>query len=306
MKKTTHSFLTTGRLTVLAMASVAIVLAGCSGVGGRGTPPHACNPQEERAAYARATKRVPSNWVQADVSGDNIRPKTLNCLSNAEGEVLFEGDIVLGQVKPTHTKGIAIKGRSFRWASTTIPYTFTSNLPAQTRGWAETAMKDITRKTGFITFVPRTTQEDYINFAPGSRSNVGSSPVGRQGGGQSIKLGSATGVAVATHEICHSLGLWHEQSRSDRDQYICIDWDNIEDGMAYNFDQHVADGVNLGTYDFGSRMHYHDTAFSKNGRPTIYSKVPGQRISASSSLSSGDIAALRAIFLGNQSAFAAR
>ena len=32
------------------------------------------------------------------------------------------------------------------------------------------------------------------------------------------------------HEILHSLGFWHEQSRPDRDHFVEVMWENILDG----------------------------------------------------------------------------
>ena len=75
--------------------------------------------------------------------------------------------------------------------------------------------------------------------------------------------------AAILHEMGHTVGLWHEQSREDRDQFVRIDWANIQAGMEHNFDQHITDGDDIGDYDYGSIMHYPATAFSSTGLPTI-------------------------------------
>ena len=54
------------------------------------------------------------------------------------------------------------------------------------------------------------------------------SMIGRQGGKQQISLGQGCGYkGVAIHEMMHALGFYHEQSRLDRDNYITINWNNI-------------------------------------------------------------------------------
>ena len=37
------------------------------------------------------------------------------------------------------------------------------------------------------------------------------------------------------------MGLWHEQSRKDRDQFITINWASIDPATKHNFDQHIQD-----------------------------------------------------------------
>ena len=39
--------------------------------------------------------------------------------------------------------------------------------------------------------------------------------------------------------------------------------------MEHNFDQHISDGDDVGTYDYGSIMHYPRDAFSIDGSDTI-------------------------------------
>lgn len=40
--------------------------------------------------------------------------------------------------------------------------------------------------------------------------------------------------AVVAHEFMHALGFWHEQSRPDRDEYVKIEFDNIQNGLKLN------------------------------------------------------------------------
>ncbi|RXG56926.1 Zinc metalloproteinase nas-4 [Armadillidium vulgare] len=54
--------------------------------------------------------------------------------------------------------------------------------------------------------------------------------VGRKGGGQEINLPTwcTNSFGSLLHEMYHALGFLHEQSRSDRDAFVDINWDNIE------------------------------------------------------------------------------
>jgi hypothetical protein len=142
--------------------------------------------------------------------------------------------------------------------------------------------------------VKRTDQKDYVIFKQGTGC---SSFVGRSGGEQVITLGDRCLLGQTIHEMAHALGLWHEQGRSDRDDFIEIVWDNIKPEERFNFDQHLNDGKDIGEYDYGSIMHYGPKDFSKNGEPTIKAKQEladgfGQR----KGLSAKDIAAINELY----------
>jgi Astacin (Peptidase family M12A) len=81
---------------------------------------------------------------------------------------------------------------------------------------------------------------------------------------------------IVLHEMGHVLGLAHEHQRADRDSYITIHTENVDDpylgfGLKLNFNKQKTELVTA--YDFLSIMHYRRDAFSKNGKDTIVPKA---------------------------------
>ncbi|GLD59681.1 low choriolytic enzyme-like protein [Lates japonicus] len=127
-------------------------------------------------------------------------------------------------------------------------------------------MKDFETKT-CIRFIPRWSQVAYLNIEPrfGCASLLGY--VGDKQG-LSLQRFGCVQKGIIQHELLHALGFYHEHTRSDRDQYVKINWENIHEYFAYNF--HKKDTNNLNTpYDYSSVMHYGKTAFGINGLETI-------------------------------------
>lgn len=208
--------------------------------------------------------------------------------------VVTEGDIILGPLVGFEgDNAVAIDGAQYRWPNSVIPYYITPGHPQTAAiNWAINHVNSMTN----ICLVPRTNQGDYIRFVSGSGC---ASYVGRQGGVQDIVIGSCSQGSIA-HEISHAAGLWHEHSRADRDNFITVNWGNITAGKEHNFNKHVADGTDIGTYDYGSIMHYGTHGFSKNGQPTISIKMPpgnaGTVIGQRNALSPKDVAALNNLY----------
>ena len=61
-------------------------------------------------------------------------------------------------------------------------------------------------------------------------------------------------VGAVHHEMMHALGFRHEQSRSDRDEYITVKTENIKERSLKNFDKRPT--LNKTPYDLGSILQY--------------------------------------------------
>ena len=67
------------------------------------------------------------------------------------------------------------------------------------------------------------------------------------------------------HELGHAVGFFHEHQRSDRDDYIVIDWANVRQGLEDQFKiLDKSENKLLVNFDFGSIMLYGPLTFSKD------------------------------------------
>lgn len=103
----------------------------------------------------------------------------------------------------------------------------------------------------------------YINFKDIGDSDTSTSYVGRIGGKQNIELADwafyAWNTHVIEHEIGHAVGMLHEQSRPDRDNYVTINWNNLKPDGRSQFSKRTTNYYSVGPYDYKSVMGYSST-----------------------------------------------
>lgn len=105
---------------------------------------------------------------------------------------------------------------------------------------------------------------------------------------------------VAAHEILHSLGFFHEQSRTDKDSYVIINYSNIKDEYVHafqTFSQKGYNGKNYGAYDYQSIMHYSSWDFAKDTNIPTITKLDGSCFEKQRThLTNGDLAAIDRLY----------
>jgi hypothetical protein len=158
--------------------------------------------------------------------------------------------------------GSFVAGKRHRWLNRTVPYQISEELTVPEHNVVRDAIR-IWNASTVVRLVERSGESDYVEFV---RGNDCASAVGRQGGRQVVTCSFEVDSTVV-HEIAHAVGLWHEQSRQDRNLFIQVHSENIEPEQEHNFQMHIDDGHDIGPYDYQSLMHYSPGQRAVDWRP---------------------------------------
>ena len=225
------------------------------------------------------------------------------------GKAIFQGDIVLETVQAIDPQvappSYGIDYAQYLWPKVgnqyQIPYVIASGSGNLAN--LNTAITQFNNTFSNIQWVARTSETDYVNFYfnPNDYSAECEATVGRAGGEQQVggSGGSTNPCAVATilHEMGHTIGLWHEQSRADRNTYISVNYNNLIKGSISNFNQIYDNAQTFGTlFDYASIMEYPAFSFSRNGGPAIESVPAGIPLSNQSGYTATDIDGLERLY----------
>ncbi|CAD5209189.1 unnamed protein product [Bursaphelenchus xylophilus] len=149
-----------------------------------------------------------------------------------------------------------------------LPFTITGKFEPDERTIIFGAMRAIERNT-CLKFKRRERERDYVDIR-NERNEGCYTSVGRHRGKNVVML-EANNIAtcaehdIVIHEFMHTIGLWHEHMRYDRDKYIKVHFDRIEPMFYSQFEKiSKQESTTYGVeYDYRSVMHYSKDAFAE-------------------------------------------
>ncbi|MCD8044284.1 MAG: M12 family metallopeptidase [Tannerellaceae bacterium] len=178
-----------------------------------------------------------------------------------EDSYIFQHDIKLNKREIDSlnsipdTRAAVVEGR--KWPDNTVYYKLGTGLAHPE--YVIEAMSRIQNAT-YIKFLEATSGiNDYVEIIRVS-SGIYSDYIGKKGGRQIIGLDGSESVGNVMHELCHVLGLFHEQCREDRDRHIIVNYNVMtSDSEKYQYQKYSEigeRGYDFEVFDFNSIMLY--------------------------------------------------
>jgi hypothetical protein len=217
---------------------------------------------------------------------------------DGHSKAIYQGDILLDHVEesPNHpqNQSLGVAYASYLWPKVGSVYEIPYAIDPTSGDMANlnTAISQFNSTfAGVIQLVAYTNQTNYIDFDfdASDTSGVCEAYEGMVGGEQVVGGSGTCTVATILHEMGHTVGVWHEQSRPDRDTYVNVNYGAVIKASRSNFDQFLDNDQELTLYDYASVMEYPAYSFSRNGEPCIESIPAGIPLSNSTGYSAGDI-----------------
>lgn len=199
------------------------------------------------------------------------------------GVAVYDGDTNLGRVSSVDARlrGGALTSSGTRWTNT-VEYAFHPGFTGDPRTRVRQAISELEVLLPIdfreVTYGQHTGPWIEFKWGPDDAKYGGmSSAIGMMGCGELHcssegecrtdcgqwiyfkRDGDQPTVPTTKHEILHALGMYHEQSRNDRDEWVDYNPQCVA-SSAHNFAKR-SESLDLGPYDFRSIMHYRSGAF---------------------------------------------
>ncbi len=268
------------------------------------------------ALGARSLMAAPADAPEFYTGTYNGKPVTYQIIN---GFAVVEGDMVIGEVSRTERAGRRTRPNSGDrqtvsekfyprsntvnlasnlWPKVggivTVPYVTTKGSATMTA--AINAFNSLF--SGQFKWVPRTNQRGYVDINLDNQSlNSCYATLGYTGGKENLQgVLNGCNVSAMLHEMGHIMGFAHEQSRTDRNSYLFLNFNNIAPASQSQYTQDFSSTMDLGLYDYSSLMEYGPRGFTRNGNPEMESIPVGITFGDPPTFSIGDIDALNRLY----------
>ena len=214
--------------------------------------------------------------AQVDHEG-KIYPRTVKV---DEDMIVAYGDLIVGSTDDLEDYQSGDKILNIPppdlWPNGNIPYEIDQDLddPIQVE-IIRRVTKDLNELAGLNFHQRKASEEHYVLFKRGGQHCYAN--VGFRLGVTQVSLSPRCAEKEIYHELFHVLGFFHEQNRPDRDDYIEVLWENIDEENWAQFEKFSTQSypdsfqdLNSLPFEFNSIMLYDSRAFSNT---TDYSMV---------------------------------
>lgn len=211
------------------------------------------------------------------VSLTSAAPRDPNSIAYDEKSSYLEADILSDKVQAQNKMAVRDNHRLWPGGKMLYQMDFDTNSNTYVRDMILSAVNQI-NAVGCVTITPASqSATDYVSIQLGDDYT---SHVGRQGGAQTLTVVAKTiHRGTIMHELMHALGFGHEHNRPDRDDYLVVDFDNIQESAQSYFTKYTLNDPVQDedlAYDYTSLMHATDMYDSKVNvditKPVIWRK----------------------------------
>lgn len=257
----------------LVFLILSLAFAACNSVDESVEEFPAAASGRKSVSAAAGVLNLPDSYPQPAQAYPDV-PKTLHTFPNGievemtpDSIYILGGDIILSpeqvaRLEASGSRSAVNTDFAAKWPWGKIPYVVSADIQGTNLNNVMYAIQVWNMAGTGVELVEGRGSGDYVEFV--LTTNMSASSVGKVGGRQRIFLAPPKESTIidfgnVLHEIGHTVGLFHEHARSDRDDYVTIDFNNIKRNQWHNYQKYSVlgeHGLDFGTFDFYSIMMY--------------------------------------------------
>ncbi|PQJ73108.1 M12 family metallopeptidase [Polaribacter butkevichii] len=264
------------------------------------------------------TNELKLTLAAEQVTYDENLPKESKLLYGTKVEMiaLGDGNYALGDMLFTDEdfaqSNINAKGqgvwdrRGGKWPNSTLLYKYSASMPQATKNKVDNAAQYITNNTDLT--VRKWVSTDtagyvWVNYSNDSGCSAQIGYRNKKSPGQSMNIASNCSEGSTIHEFLHAAGIVHEQNHWNRDAYLTVLYNNIDDNKEFNYVKlsdangwEISDVVDVNSIMMYGSYFWQTATAKANGWRTMKKKDGGTIVPNRSYMTTNDKAIINAVY----------